>query len=221
MFRQHAWYGNRWFIFSKLYIFQDSFNTISVSSHLHSANPEGTQVIVGSMNMGYDIILSDTARNRTHNLFRPKCAQIPLGHSPRIAYSLTATRCSPDCDCVASMHTVSQPSPLASWYQYLHYLVSRNTGLYKYMCLFTIIASQKVGSLTPGPSRSGASLNLTTRLYCSPDDIYQGGQNYHPMVLTKGRKISEITAVFLGVMCVCFCCWPIMNIEVSSAKHKI
>ena len=31
-------------------------------------NPEGTQVIVGSMNMGY---ISDTARNRTHNLFRP------------------------------------------------------------------------------------------------------------------------------------------------------
>ena len=31
--------------------------------------PEGTQVIVGSMNMEY---ISDTARNRTHNLFRPK-----------------------------------------------------------------------------------------------------------------------------------------------------
>ena len=25
--------------------------------------------------------ISDTARNRTHNLFRPKCAPIPLGHS--------------------------------------------------------------------------------------------------------------------------------------------
>ena len=41
-------------------------------------NPEGTQVIVGSMNMGY---ISDTARNRTHNLFRPKREPIPLGHS--------------------------------------------------------------------------------------------------------------------------------------------
>ena len=40
-------------------------------------NPEGTQVIVGSMDMGY---ISDTARNQTHNLFRPKCAPIPLGH---------------------------------------------------------------------------------------------------------------------------------------------
>ena len=37
-----------------------------------------TQVIVGSMNMGY---ISDTARNRTHNLFRPKRESIPLGHS--------------------------------------------------------------------------------------------------------------------------------------------
>ena len=37
-----------------------------------------TQVIVGSMNMGY---ISDTARNRTHNLFRPKRELIPLGHS--------------------------------------------------------------------------------------------------------------------------------------------
>ena len=55
------------------------FNTIFVSSHMYPENPEGTQVIVGSMNMGY---ISDTARNRTHNLFRPKREPIPLGHSP-------------------------------------------------------------------------------------------------------------------------------------------
>ena len=54
------------------------FNTIFVSSHMYPENPEGTQVIVGSMNMGY---ISDTARNRTHNLFRPKRESIPLGHS--------------------------------------------------------------------------------------------------------------------------------------------
>ena len=30
------------------------------------------------MNMGY---ISDTARNQTHNLFRPKREPIPLGHS--------------------------------------------------------------------------------------------------------------------------------------------
>ena len=45
---------------------------------MYPENPEGTQVIVGSMNMGY---ISDTARNQTHNLFRPKREQIPLGHS--------------------------------------------------------------------------------------------------------------------------------------------
>ena len=39
-------------------------NTIFVSCHMYPENPEGTQVIVGSMNMGY---ISDTARNRTHN----------------------------------------------------------------------------------------------------------------------------------------------------------
>ena len=38
----------------------------------------GTQVIVGSMSMGY---ISDTARNRTHNLFRPKREPMPLGHN--------------------------------------------------------------------------------------------------------------------------------------------
>ena len=38
-------------------------------------NPKGTQVIVGSMNKGY---ISDTTRNRTHNLFRPKREPIPL-----------------------------------------------------------------------------------------------------------------------------------------------
>ena len=86
------------------------FNTIFVSSHMYPENPAGTQVIVGSMtmtmtitiyiartsrsvasesearwcriyipmNMGY---ISDTARNRTHNLFRPKREPIPLGHS--------------------------------------------------------------------------------------------------------------------------------------------
>ena len=45
---------------------------------MYPENPEGTQVIIGSMNMGY---ISDTARNRTHNLFRPKREPIPLGHS--------------------------------------------------------------------------------------------------------------------------------------------
>ena len=45
---------------------------------MYPENPEGNQVIVGSMNMEY---ISDTARNRTHNLFRPKWEPIPLGHS--------------------------------------------------------------------------------------------------------------------------------------------
>ena len=48
---------------------------------MYPENPEGTQVIVGSMNMGY---ISDTARNRTHNLFRPKREPIPLGHSDEL-----------------------------------------------------------------------------------------------------------------------------------------
>ena len=54
------------------------FNTVFVSSHMYPENPEGTQVIEGSMNMGY---ISDTARNRTHNLFRSKREPIPLGQS--------------------------------------------------------------------------------------------------------------------------------------------
>ena len=45
---------------------------------MYPENPEGTQVIVGSMNMGY---ISDTARNRTYNLFRPKREPILLGHT--------------------------------------------------------------------------------------------------------------------------------------------
>ena len=51
------------------------FNTIFVSNHMYPENPEGTQAIVGSMNMGYR---SDTTKNQTNNLFRPKCAPIPL-----------------------------------------------------------------------------------------------------------------------------------------------
>ena len=45
---------------------------------MYPESPEGTQVIVSSMNMEY---ISDTARNTTHNLFRPKQEPIPLGHS--------------------------------------------------------------------------------------------------------------------------------------------
>ena len=44
---------------------------------MYPENPEGTQVIVGSMNMGY---ISDIYQT-THNLFRPKREPIPLGHS--------------------------------------------------------------------------------------------------------------------------------------------
>ena len=67
---------NSWYIY--LFFF---FNTIFfVSSHMYPENSEGTQVIVGSLNMGY---ISDTARNRTHNLFRPKREPIPLRHSDR------------------------------------------------------------------------------------------------------------------------------------------
>ena len=54
------------------------FNTIFVSSHMYPENSEGTQVIVGSMNIGY---ISYTARNHTHNVFRPKREPISLGHN--------------------------------------------------------------------------------------------------------------------------------------------
>ena len=52
---------------------------------MYPENPEGTQVIVGSMNMGY---ISDTARNRAPNLFRPKREPIPLGHSDELMFIL-------------------------------------------------------------------------------------------------------------------------------------
>ena len=71
------------------------FNTIFVSSHMYPQ--KGTQVIIGSMNMGYisdtpswktmDVklmmmmMMMMTARNRTHNLFHPKREPIPLGQS--------------------------------------------------------------------------------------------------------------------------------------------
>ena len=55
------------------------FNTIFVSSHMYPENPEETRVIVVSVNVIW--YLSNTARNRTRNLFHPKCMPIPLGHS--------------------------------------------------------------------------------------------------------------------------------------------
>ena len=65
------------------------FNTIFVSSHMYPENLEGTQVIVGSMHMGY---ISDTARNRTHNLFGPKRKPLPLGHSDGFNLDLLISR---------------------------------------------------------------------------------------------------------------------------------
>ena len=49
---------------------------------MYPENPEGTRVIVGSVNKGH---VSDTARNQTRNLFRTKCAQIPSGHSDTLS----------------------------------------------------------------------------------------------------------------------------------------
>ena len=48
---------------------------------MYPENSEGTHVIIGSMNMGY---ISDTARNRTHNLLRPMYESIPLGHIDKL-----------------------------------------------------------------------------------------------------------------------------------------
>ena len=69
--------NNLLFINALQYIFKHNF---CVEPYVYPENPERTQVIVGPMNMGY---ISDTARNRTHNLFRPKREPIPLGHSDR------------------------------------------------------------------------------------------------------------------------------------------
>ena len=45
---------------------------------MYPENPEGTQVIIGSMILEY---VSDIARTRTRNMFRPKCASLLLGRS--------------------------------------------------------------------------------------------------------------------------------------------
>ena len=74
---------------------------VIVSSHMYPENSEGTQVIVGSMNMGY---ISDTARNRTHNLFRPKREPIALGHSGGQTRSVKRDGCNRACNrCVMMM----------------------------------------------------------------------------------------------------------------------
>ena len=56
-------------------LFTIVFNTIFVSSHIHPENSEGTQIIFHEHGIWF---IPDTARNRTHNLFRPKCAPIRL-----------------------------------------------------------------------------------------------------------------------------------------------
>ena len=53
------------------------FNTIFVSNHMYPAVFRRDPSNRSSRNMGY---IAYTARNRTHNLFRPKREPIPLGH---------------------------------------------------------------------------------------------------------------------------------------------
>ena len=43
--------------------------------------PNWTRVTVRSMNMEYDIAISDTTRTRTRNVFRHEREPIPQGHS--------------------------------------------------------------------------------------------------------------------------------------------
>ena len=47
---------------------------------MYPENPEGTRVILGYMNMGYDIFPTLPGLG-IHNLFHLKRVQIPLGHS--------------------------------------------------------------------------------------------------------------------------------------------
>ena len=51
---------------------------------MYPENLEGTHVIVGSMNMGYDIYLTLPGIELTTCSVRPKCAPIPLGSGPYI-----------------------------------------------------------------------------------------------------------------------------------------
>ena len=80
-------------------------------------NPDGTQVIVGSMNMGY---ISDTARNRTHNLFRPKRESIPLGHNDN---ALTIPEVYIQNQNIEALHT---PSSIRFEYKLLRCCLSHN-----------------------------------------------------------------------------------------------
>ena len=65
-------------------------NTIFVSSHMYS---EGT-VILGSMNMGYDIYPTLPGIKSSRNLFHPKCESISLGHITNVALcQMSHTKC--------------------------------------------------------------------------------------------------------------------------------
>ena len=72
------------------YMDQVFLNTIFVSSHMYPENPEGTRVIVGSMNMEY---VSDTVKTRSHNLHVPKCAPILRGHRDGHKLNLSFVDC--------------------------------------------------------------------------------------------------------------------------------
>ena len=68
------------------------------------------------MNMGY---ISDTARNRTHNLFRPKREPIPLGHNdgdlPRVQphrnNTVKSVEPGPNFDGVTTVPNRNNPGP--------------------------------------------------------------------------------------------------------------
>ena len=106
---------------------------------MYPENPEGTQAIVGSMNMGY---ISDTARNRAHNLFRPKREPIALGHSDGLEYVHG----------ISCLHILNGFVPLLTLYSSsISLLLS---------CYFSLISNKNISDTIPSPSRHYSVLTL-------------------------------------------------------------
>ena len=65
------------------------FSKFFVSSNMYQNSPERPQVIVGSINMGYDI---PTLPGIELTLFRPEFTPIPLGHNDGLLWTIRAYR---------------------------------------------------------------------------------------------------------------------------------
>ena len=165
---------------------------------MYPENPEGTQVIVGSMNMGY---ISDTVRNRAHDLSRPKREPIPLGHSSYMNLIRS------EIFCFRKQHDIKMTSIRDDIFR-----SSSSHDIYTSMTTDDTCLSSGISALTQ--TTSYASLTSEVNMWSLPPEIVNNTRRLTEVDreivrlqkwLAFARWLMSRIFVILVIVCVTFC----------------